>query len=152
MKMKKIIRVILVVVLTFILVGCSSKKGSTPKDFESTMSKMDFYVNTITNDVTAENMKVAKIADNKKFQIEYLEFSTVKDATSAFNSNKRILLKNRIGKYSETKKSENNYYLYCLETTDTYACVASSKNTMIYTSSNVEYKKDIEKIMKKLNY
>ncbi len=150
--MKRMFNVLLIVMLSFVLVGCSSKEGSTAKEFESIMGEMDFYVNTITNDVSASNLKVAMIADNKKFQIEYLEFTTKKDAKSAFDSNKKIMIKNKTKKSSETQKTVGDYNSYCIETEDRYSCVASSKTTLIYTSSNVEYKKDIKKIMKKLNY
>ena len=150
--MKKIISIVFMMVILLTLSGCSSKKGSTPEKFETFMKDQNFYVNTITNEVIAENMKVSKIADNKKYQIEYFEFSSVKDGKNAFNSNKSIIEKSKGKNAKEKTKQSGEYNFYSYSTSDQYACIARSGKTLVYVYSTSEYKKEINKIFKKLNY
>ena len=150
--MKKVIKYVLVIVILITLTACSSKKGVDSKQFESIMRSENFYVSNVTSEVMAENMKNAIFASNNKYQIEYYEFASKNDGELAFKSNKNIIDNSKSEKSKTKEITINNYNFYSIDTEDKYMCVSRSGSRLVYVYANIEYKKDIKKILSKLNF
>ena len=150
--MKKIIKVFLVTLIVILLTGCSSRKGSTPEEFKKIMSNKGYYVNDITKQAFEKNIKASLTANNKKYQVEYYEYSSNKDAKNAYKVDVDMLKSGKNDKQTKKNSDSDNYSSYKVETKDKYSYVAVSGKTLIYIWADIEYKKEIEKIINDLNY
>lgn len=150
--MKKILYSVLCLFLLMSLCACSNKKGISTIDFKDTLKSEGYYVTDITNDVDGNDFKVALLANNKKYQIEYYEFKDEKKAKKAYESNKKMFENYKKKDSKEKEKTKTNYSFYSLKTTDTYYSASRSGKTLIYTQANSEYSKELKKLFNKLNY
>ena len=96
-----------------------------------------------------KNIKSVITANNGKYQIEFFTFNSKKNAKEAYNTNVKSFLAN---KNVKKEKNEDNYDKFTQELSDTYNVVIRLDNTLLYSSINLEYKNDLNKIIKKLNY
>ncbi len=147
--MKKIIKILMFLFIIVALSGCGSKKVLKPSDVQNKLSSLDFSINDITNYMEDKNIKSVITANNGKYQIEFFTFNSKKNAKEAYNTNVKSFLAN---KNVKKEKNEDNYDKFTQELSDTYNVVIRLDNTLLYSSINLEYKNDLNKIIKKLNY
>lgn len=147
--MKKIIKIFMFLFIIVALSGCGSKKVLKPSDVQNKLSSLDFSINDITNYMEDKNIKSVITANNGKYQIEFFTFNSKKNAKEAYNTNVKSFLAN---KNVKKEKNEDNYDKFTQELSDTYNVVIRLDNTLLYSSINLEYKNDLNKIIKKLNY
>lgn len=147
--MKKIIKILMFLFIIVALSGCGSKKVLKPSDVQNRLSSLGFSINDITNYMEDKNIKSVITANNGKYQIEFFTFNSKKNAKEAYNTNVKSFLAN---KNVKKEKNEDNYDKFTQELSDTYNVVIRLDNTLLYSSINLEYKNDLNKIIKKLNY
>ena len=147
--MKKIIKILMFLFIIVALSGCGSKKVLKPSDVQNKLSSLGFSINDITNYMEDKNIKSVITANNGKYQIEFFTFNSKKNAKEAYNTNVKSFLAN---KNVKKDKNEDNYDKFTQELSDTYNVVIRLYNTLLYSSINLEYKNDLNKIIKKLNY
>ena len=147
--MKKIIKILMFLFIIVALSGCGSKKVLKPSDVQNKLSSLGFSINDITNYMEDKNIKSVITANNGKYQIEFFTFNSKKNAKEAYNTNEKSFLAN---KNVKKEKNEDNYDKFTQELSDTYNVVIRLDNTLLYSSINLEYKNDLNKIIKKLNY
>ena len=147
--MKKIIKILMFLFIIVALSGCGSKKVLKPSDVQNKLSSLGFSINDITNYMEDKNIKSVITANNGKYQIEFFTFNSKKNAKEAYNTNVKSFLAN---KNVKKEKNEDNYDKFTQELSDTYNFVIRLDNTLLYSSINLEYKNDLNKIIKKLNY
>ena len=147
--MKKIIKILMFLFIIVALSGCGSKKVIKPSDVQNKLSSLGFSINDITNYMEDKNIKSVITANNGKYQIEFFTFNSKKNAKEAYNTNVKSFLAN---KNVKKEKNEDNYDKFTQELSDTYNVVIRLDNTLLYSSINLEYKNDLNKIIKKLNY
>ena len=156
--MKKISRVFMVVVLLLIgltLTGCKNKTAISSNDFESKMKAKDFIVSNATNQFEGTegiiNVILAAPQD-KSFQIEFYEVSTVEQAVSSYNLNKSNfeLVKASSSSYNEVNVA--NYSKYTLNSNGKFMVVSRIENTFIYINVEQQYKDTVNKILNELGY
>lgn len=147
--MKKIIKILMFLFIIVALSGCGSKKVLKPSDVQNKLSSLGFSINDITNYMEDKNIKSVITANNGKYQIEFFTFNSKKNAKEAYNTNVKSFLANTNVK---KEKNEDNYDKFTQELSDTYNVVIRLDNTLLYSSINLEYKNDLNKIIKKLNY
>ena len=146
--MKKIIKILMFLFIIVALSGCGSKKVLKPSDVQNRLSSLGFSINDITNYMEDKNIKSVITANNGKYQIEFFTFNSKKNAKEAYNTNVKSFLAN---KNVKKEKNEDNYDKFTQELSDTYNVVIRLDNTLLYSSINLEYKNDLNKIIKKLN-
>ncbi len=147
--MKKIIKILMFLFIIVALSGCGSKKVLKPSDVQNRLSSLGFSINDITNYMEDKNIKSVITANNGKYQIEFFTFNSKKNAKEAYNTNVKSFLAN---KNVKKEKNEDNYDKFTQELSDTYNVVIRLDNTLLYSSINLEYKNDLNKVIKKLNY
>lgn len=147
--MKKIIKILMFLFIIVALSGCGSKKVLKPSDVQNKLSSLGFSINDITNYMEDKNIKSVITANNGKYQIEFFTFNSKKNAKEAYNTNVKSFLAN---KNVKKEKNEDNYDKFTQKLSDTYNVVIRLDNTLLYSSINLEYKNDLNKIIKKLNY
>ena len=148
--MKKYIKIVIVLLVVLILTGCGDKKTAlNQKQITDKLYKLEFFVDDNTKLMEDSTTRTALSAYNSKYQIEYYIFKDEKRAKEAFQDNKKYFDNN--GKKGKEKTKEN-YSKYVQELSDTYNVLTRVDNTLLYISSNIEYKSDIKKVLKELNY
>ena len=148
--MKKYIKIVIVLLVVLILTGCEDKKTAlNQKQITDKLYKLEFFVDDNTKLMEDSTMRTALSAYNSKYQIEYYIFKDEKRAKEAFQDNKKYFDNN--GKKGK-EKTKKNYSKYVQELSDTYNVLTRVDNTLLYISSNIEYKSNIKKVLKELNY
>lgn len=148
--MKKILKVVLVVIFLFIFTACANKKVIKEKDAVIKFQENGFFVNDLTDTVEDSNIVSFLSADNKKVVIEYYSYKTDAIAQKAYEKNTKLFKSNKKGKAKEEKK--DSYQKYTQTTEDNYNVVIRFSNTLIYSSVDIEYKKDLNKAISKIGY
>jgi len=149
--MKKSIKVLIAFVLIVLLSGCGAKKGLSKKEINNKLFGLGFDIYDVTDKIEDKSVKTVLSANYKgKYQIEYYAFDNEDSAEKAFKSNKNELIKSN-GDKGKTK-SGSNYDRYIQQLSDKYIVVTRVDNTLVYVFSNIDYKKDIKKVLKKINY
>ena len=148
--MKKYIKLLSLVLIVFLITACGEEKVKLDtKRFTEKISNLEFVVSDNTKLIEDKTIKGAYSAHNGKYQIEFYIFKDEKRAKEAYTSNKKYLENN---KKKGKEKEDNTYSKYVQELTDTYNVLTRVEDTLIYASVNIEYKKDLKKVLKELNY
>lgn len=148
--MKKYIKILIIVSLVIFLTACSGPKKPLDKNTAmDLLANEGFVVSDNVSYMEDKTIKTALSGHNGKYQIEYYIFDSEKRAKEAYNGNKKSFDANE-KKAKEKKKDAYNKYTQ--ELTDTYNVLVRVDNTLIYASINIEYKKDLNKVLKELNY
>lgn len=150
--MKKIAKIFICIIVILSFTACSNKKGVTAKEFNDVLNKDGYYISDITSDNLGSVTKKVLIATNKKYQIEFFEYKDNKSAKDAYKTNKAMFKRYKKKSSKQKETNDKDYDFYSLDLKDEYLAIARSKNTLIYTWSNNEYKNKIKKVFKKLNY
>ncbi len=148
--MKRIFTCVILVMCVLVLCACGNKKVISNEDLTSKLTQMGFDVNDITDVMEDTNIKTVKTANNRMYQIDYYVFKSDELAKKAYSSNVEMFEKNK--KNKGNKKSKENYDKYEQTTNDYYNVVSRIDNTLIYVSVNVSHKKDVKKVLRKLNF
>ena len=148
--MKKFIKLLVILPVIFILTGCGKDKTIIKSnDMSKKMGELGFLVSDGTEMFEDEEILKVLSFNNGKYQMEYHEYKTEEKAKESYNGNKNYFdLENKKGK--ETKK--DNYDKYVQETKEEYHSLTRVGNTFLYVSASIEYKDEIEKVLKELNY
>lgn len=131
----------------------SSKDTLTETKFESIMTDMNFKVinETIPEEVDYV-ISSQKAYKENEYEIYLTIYKDTKTAKNIYNYNKDNMSEYVKGMYSYKDISVNNYSKYTASSNYDYVVLIQHKNTMISISANKEYKKEINKIIKKLKY
>lgn len=154
--MNKIKKLFLCLILGIIFTtGCSLiKTAITDEDFSSTMSQYNYTIQDVSQQfANYDYVKKATIAlsENQTYQIEFYVLDTESNAKKMFKNNQKIFedkTKNGLTKTVDMK----NYNTYSIYNKTEYRYLCRVDNTLIYIDTKVEYKDDVEKIIKKLGY
>lgn len=147
--MKKIIKLFTCLLIIVTLSGCGSKKALKSNDIKNKLSNLGFTINDVTSYMEDKNIKNVITANNGKYQIEFYTFDSKEDAKKAYETNAKNFT---INKKNKKEKHEDNYDKFTQELSDTYNMVIRLNNTLLYSSINLEYKRDLNKTIKNLGY
>lgn len=147
--MKKIIKLFTCLLIIVTLSGCGSKKALKSNDIKNKLSNLGFTINDVTSYMEDKNIKNVITANNGKYQIEFYTFDSKGDAKKAYETNVKNF---SINKKNKKEKHEDNYDKFTQELSDTYNMVIRLNNTLLYSSINLEYKRDLNKTIKNLGY
>lgn len=148
--MKKALKIIVAIMIVFILTACGTKKALSDDELKTKLTQIGFDVNEITSSIEDSNISVVRTANNGKYQIEYYVFKNEDTAKTAYKNNVKMFSSNK--KYAGKQKNDDNYNKYVQETDDYYNVVTRVKDTLVYVSVNIDYKRDIKKVLNKLGY
>lgn len=147
--MKRFSKILVFVLITLVLGACGDKKSLKPSEVTKKLSDNGFSVIDVTSQMEDKSISYVSSANNGKFQIEYYVFANEKDAKEAYKNNKESFENNKTkGKESKGK----SYEKYTQQLSDTYNLITRVDNTLLYSSVNIEYKKDLNKVIKDLGY
>lgn len=153
MSMKKFRKVVLVL-LVLLITGCGKKESITSDSFKEIMKDNDFYILDSKEQFSEyDYIKEALIAaSSSDYQVEFYVLQDDKNALAFYKYNKEIFeaSKEEFSVYSNVDFDTNNKYT--LVTEDKYKVISRIKNTVIYADVDKQYKKDVNKIIKKLGY
>lgn len=147
--MKKSLKLILCVCFVILLCGCGKKEAVESKNLNSSLTSLGYTVSDVTNEIEDENIVNITVANNGKIQIDYYKFKSEDLAKKAYKNNKKSFINLSDTKYSE--KNKDTYDEFTQELTDKYNYLIRVGDTLIYSSTNIEYKKDLKDALKKLN-
>lgn len=148
--MKKILKFIVLLTFVFILTACGNKTALTTNDMIEIMSNEGFAVSDVTKQIEDDRFKYVGSANNMKFQVEFYVFKELKDAKEAYKSN--VTSFNATAKTKGKETTKENYSKYVQELSDKYNVVTRIDNTLIFSSVNIEYKSELKKVLRKLDY
>lgn len=152
--MKKKIILLLVIVSLFMLTGCSTKTPLEANDFVDLVEQNNYKTtNVVEQFSTYAQIKNAFVAQDSemRYQIEYYELDTDENAKTFFEGNKKIF-EQQSNKKSHSSVNLNNYNKYSQSTETVYSVISRIDNTVIYANVKIEYKKEVQDIIKKLGY
>lgn len=143
--------VFLVSMLIFILSGCGSKKPISLEEFTKKLTDKGYEITQITNINTnsINNLIIAKKDDHQ------FEFCIAKDDDNAvyfYNQNKTEFEKYKGSVTTSSSKNIGNVSKYTLTSNGKYRVVSRIGNTVLFLESPIEYKDEIEKILKEIGY
>lgn len=148
--MKKIGKILLVIIILLSFSACGKTTKISEKELEKKLFKMNFTTKDVTSEMEDSSIKKVILATNNKLQVEYYVFKNEDNAKTAYNTNVKNL---KLDKDAKLKENNKNNYSKCRQTSkNMYIVIVRTGNTMIYSSSNVNYKSDVNKTMRKLGY
>lgn len=148
--MKKVLTVVMIFVCLVTLTGCGKKVALSNEKMTSKLNELGFDVKDITDSMEDSNVNVVKTANNGKYQIEYYIFKSQETAKKAYDSNKKMLSASK--KYKGKADNKDNYNKYVQETDSSYNSIIRIDNTLVYVSVNIDYKKNVKKVLNELGY
>lgn len=147
--MKRFLNLFVLILLVVMLSACTQKKALSTKEISDKLSNNGFTITDVTSQMEDSNISYVASANNGKFQIEYYVFTDETNAKKAYESNKESFENN---KTKGKEQKDETYQKYTQELSDTYNLISRIDNTLIYSSVNIEYKKDLNKVIKDLGY
>ena len=156
MELRRILKVIVVLFAFLLIIGCSKKQMLSEEEFNDEAKKLNFEIRNISNELDREIIMKAVSAVSYDFSVEYYISSSKENADKVLNFNKDKIF--RIKKtlpendYKETKKAGNDYYKYTLSTDKIYSIVSKIENSVMYATSEVKNKKNIDLFFEKMGY
>ena len=148
--MKKYIKILSIILIVIVATACGKvKEKLNDKQFTEKISNLAFVVTDNTSMIEDETIKSSYSAHNGKYQIEFYIFKDKKRAEEAYQSNKKYFENN--GKKGKEKRKDT-YSKYMQELSDTYNVLIRVDDTLLYSSINIDYKKELNKVLKELNY
>ena len=128
---------LLVILTTLILFGCSKRVALSANEFKEYEYIKGAYLG-VSHDVN--------------YQVEFYTFDDEKGAKEFYKLNKEIFESSADNNHLYTNVDSKNYSKYTLTTDDKYKSITRIDNTVMYSDSLKTYKKDVEKLIKKLGY
>lgn len=156
MKMSKMTKILCMLMVSIMLVGCGSKERMTAKEFRREMENKGFTVADITDSTNDSRFLQVLEAynDEEKYAFEFYFIEGDENAKALFDSAKG----NLEATYSDDEtavivgKSNEKYGNYSVSVADFYSCVIRVDNTMLYVTSYAEYEEEAKKIIEELGY
>lgn len=153
--MFKIKRILCVVMIGFILVGCGNKEKITAEEFKTEMEESGLEVVDQTDSLEEqEYQKIYVAVKDKKYKIEYYLMDSGDSAKALYDYFKENLEK----KYGNNKKAvilgsdfENQAH-YQVSVSDYYYEVVRIEDTVLYATADSNEKKEVKSIIKELGY
>lgn len=153
-KKKNIIGILLILVISLFTTGCGSKKTISAEQFKEKLEAKNFILSDASNQfANYDYIKQVYIAQNpnKTYQIEYYFFADASRAKNFYEHNKGIFKK--IGTVrSNSEITIANHSKYSQTAGGKFSVISRIENTVIYVNVNTEYKDEVTKILKELNY
>ena len=141
-------RKLIIILVLLLLVGCS-KKSLTTKEFKKIMRDNNYYVVSVKKQFSEyDYIEEALLARKDNINIEYYLMSDVENTDAFYDYNKDVIEAYKT-KYDTDKESKNKYLL---ETDEKYMVISCISNTCIYVDTDVENKRSVNDILKKLGY
>ncbi len=148
--MKKFVKILIIVIMMITLTACSQGKKISEEDIEKKLSDMDFVTNDVSSEMEDSSIKKVIVANNNRIGLEYYVFKSEDSAKKAYGTNLDSLKENKDFKVKE--KNGSNYSKSTQLTESLYNVIIRAEDTMIYSSVNVNYKSDVDKVIKELGY
>ena len=142
-------KVLIMIFTLFTLCACGVEKVKNEKDINERLGNEGFVVNDVTSQMNDKRISYVAAANNNKYQIEYYVFNETSDVNEAYQGNVESF--NANGKKG-TEKTKKGYTIYIQKLSDKYSVVIKDGKILIYSSVNIEYKKDLKKVLNKLGY
>lgn len=146
---------ILIILTTFVLFGCSKRVALTVNEFKEKIEKENYtYVEVTDQFKEYDYVKGAYlgVSHDVNYQIEFYTFGDEKGAKEFYKLNKEIFESSADNNHLYTNVDSKNYSKYTLTTEDKYKSITRIDNTVVYSDCDKTYKKDVEKLIKKLGY
>ncbi len=147
--MKKFCKYITLILIVLVLSACGNKKALSKEEIVKKLSSNGFSITDVTNQMEDKNISYIASANNGMFQIEYYVFAKEDDAKKAYEGNKKSFESN---KTKGKEKVQDKYEKYTQQLSDTYNMIIRKDNTLLYSSINIKYKKDLKKVIKDLGF
>lgn len=150
-------KIVVLFLALFVLVGCNlntNKKAITSDEFKEKMEKKGYTILDASSQFPQENIKKVSLAVEKgsTYQIEFYELDSSKSAEDFYDTNKTNFEKSKKSGYVDSYVELGNNEKYTLKTNGTYKVLSRIDNTIIYLNVNEKYKKDVDGILKELDY
>lgn len=148
-KLKKLLNISIRICIVFLLCFCiaCSKQGLNNKIFTDIVEKNDFVVTDIS--VSGDKSELTLLAVGNHYQIYYYEFTNKNAAEKQYKLLKKSYTNNK-GNLNDTEKSKNGYKYYKVFNDNIYSVVYISNNSCVFISSTVNYRNEIDDLLKKL--
>ena len=150
----KLFGIILLLVASLLLTGCTTKEVISAEDFKFVTEEYGYTVQDDTESYQMQTSFEKVLIATKKddiYQIEYYEFSDEETAIQIYENQKMTI--EGTSEVSSHKSIEAMNYDKYEQTSDiNYGVVVRVENTLIHAIVNIEHKKEIQKILEKLNY
>lgn len=150
----KLFGIILLLVASLLLTGCTTKEVISAEDFKFVTEEYGYTVQDDTESYQMQTSFEKVLIATKKddiYQIEYYEFSDEETAIQIYENQKMTI--EGTSEVSSHKSIEAMNYDKYEQTSDiNYGVVVRVENTLIHAIVNIEHKKEIQEILEKLNY
>lgn len=147
--MKRFFKIFVFIFMALMLSACGNKKALTPREITIKLFNNSFSVTDVTSQMEDKSISYVASANNGRFQIEYYVFVNEEDAKKAYKNNKESF---ESYKTKGKEKAKESYEKYTQQLSDTYNLIIRVDNTLLYSSVNIEYKRDLNKVIKELGY
>lgn len=156
-----ILIIVLILVVGGVIIGVvimnknKNKEPITPEQFKSTMEDMGYLVKDVKEQFkNYDYVKAGYISMDKeyKYQIEFYELDTEKNAIYFYNINKSKFENSKSLAATNTEIALGNNSKYVLKSNGQYRSVSRIENTCIYIDVDEEYKDEVKEILKVIGY
>lgn len=143
--------------LTFIVyknTQYDKKEILTTSEFQEILNNYNLESESITEKFDDEVNITESINGYKEdsYNIYYLIFNSQEDAKNYYEKQKNNLKTNMEGLYKFKNIELNSYAKFTITSKKMEAQIIRVKNSLIYTIYNIEYKQEVNEIIKKLKY
>ena len=145
---------LLVVLTSLLLFGCSKKTAITSDEFKTKIQEDYTFV-----DVTEQFKKFdyisgayLAVSHDTNYQIEFYTFKDNKGAEDFYKLSKDVFKASTDKSGLSTNVDSKNYSKYTLTTENRYKSITMIDSTVMYSDSDKTYKNTVEKLIKKLGY
>lgn len=152
--MKKKILIGLLLIMTLLITGCTTKESLEASTFKTLMEKRGFSVLEQTSTVISENsaVEVSYIAETTgaRYAIEYYSFDGEVSAQAFYAKKQEELAKTGAQAYTEV--NIGNYSKYTLVHNNKFSAISRVSNTIVYVSADNNYAEEIKGVLKDIGY
>lgn len=152
--MRKKLFIIIVLLLSFCLTGCSIKRTITPEKFKSITKNYKLSSKDVSSHFkNVEQIKSVIVADSDDlWNIEFYVFKDNDSAKDMYKKNKKYYNENKTTAKSTDIHSTRNSDDFTVVGVESYMHVCRIKNTLVYVYAPIDYKVDVEKVIRALKY
>lgn len=128
------------------------KEPLTNTEFEKIMIENDFKIENESTQEDENIISIQKAYKENKYEIYFVIYENDENAETIYNYYKENMNNLIRGKYFYKNVGGSNYIKYTATSDYNFVTPIRHKNTIIFVLVDREYKKEINKIIKKLNY
>ena len=153
MKNKSVILgIAIIVVVCFITAGCGLYNLLDTEEFKDYFGALGYTTNENAEGLYESKSYVVASKSDTEFNIEYYEFEEEVDAKKIYKK-----YKDNIVKYitSDSKNLETTGFAFSktvAESQNEYIVISRVKNSLIFIEGTVEYKEEIDSLLKEIKY